>query len=430
MKREVITNERTGDSYVKIMHDSGLEILIWKTPGFSAKQAMFSTRYGSVNTTFRTNEDADFVTVPEGIAHYLEHKLFENEDSKVFELYAQTGALGNAYTSFDRTCYYFSCTENFMDSLAILLDFVQSPYFTEETVAKEQGIIAQEIKMYDDDPNWAVFFGLLGGIYHKNPVKIDIAGTVESIAKITPDLLYRCYYTFYDLHNMCLSIAGDVDEDEILALCDKMLKVSPDKGLISIVPDEPDTVVTPYSSTTFEIALPMFNLGFKSAPVAKEDMIRTSVLSNLTLGLIGDESSPLYADLYGKGLINQGFGCETFIGSGFYVPLMGGESPDPKRTAEIICKEIERCKREGFDNERFDTIRKAYYGSIIQSFNSPDSIASLLNNTGLQGTGDAFSVMRTVASVTPEDVHDFLCERFDTANSSLFVVDPKQGAQS
>ena len=164
MTREIISNDRTGEKYTRIKHDSGLEILIWKTEGYSIKHALFGTRYGSVNTTFKTRDDADFVTVPNGIAHYLEHKLFENEDCGVFELYAKTGAFGNAYTSFDRTCYLFSCTENFIPSLKILLDFVQKPYFTEETVRKEQGIIGQEIRMYEDDPNWRVFFNMLGGI--------------------------------------------------------------------------------------------------------------------------------------------------------------------------------------------------------------------------------------------------------------------------
>ncbi|MBQ5331993.1 MAG: insulinase family protein, partial [Oscillospiraceae bacterium] len=283
MTREVISNKRTGEKYTKIMHDSGLMILIWKTEGFSVKHALFGTRYGSVNTTFKTRDDKDFVTVPNGIAHYLEHKLFENEDCGVFELYAQTGASGNAYTTFDKTCYLFSCTDNFIPSLRILLDFVQKPYFTEETVQKEQGIIGQEIRMYEDDPNWRVFFNMLGGIYHKNPVKIDIAGTIESIAQINADLLYRCYNTFYNLHNMVLAVSGDVDEDEIIRLCDEMLIPSENKELMTIVPEEPYEVAQKYTEQRLEVAVPMFDLGYKSAPVSNEEIVRCEVLSNMVL---------------------------------------------------------------------------------------------------------------------------------------------------
>lgn len=427
MTREIIKNDRTGEQYTKILHDSGLEILIWKTEGHSVKHAIFGTRYGSVNTTFKTTDDEDFVTVPNGIAHYLEHKLFENEDTDVFDLYAKTGAFGNAYTTFDKTCYLFSCTDNFIPSLRILLDFVQKPYFTEETVRKEQGIIGQEIRMYDDNPNWRVFFGLLEGIYHENPVKIDIAGTQESIAQINADLLYRCYNTFYNLHNMTLAIAGDVDEEEILALCDEMLIPSVNKELVSIVPEEPDSVAVPYAEQKMEVAVPMFNIGYKSAPVDKADMVRCEVLSTIVVALLSDETSPFYKRLYDEGLINSTFSSETFAGEGFFVPIFGGESRDPKKVAELIGEEIRRCKKEGFDSEQFDIIKKAYYGSLIRTMGSPESLASVLVNTGLRGTGDAFSVIETVAAVTKEDAENFLRERFDPDNSALFVVMPENG---
>ncbi len=425
MTREIIRNDRVGEEYVRILHDSGLEILIRPTPGFSTKHVLFGTRYGSVNTTFKTKDDEDYITVPNGIAHYLEHKLFENEDTDVFDLYARTGAAGNAYTSFDRTCYLFSCTDNFIPSLRILLDFVQKPYFTEETVRKEQGIIGQEIKMYDDDPNWRVMFGMLEGIYHKNPVKIDIAGTVESIARINADLLYRCYNTFYNLHNMVLAIAGDVDEKEILAVCDEMLIPSENKELSVIVPDEPDEVAVPYAEQYMEVAVPMFNLGYKSSPVKKEDQVRCEVLCNLVLSLICDETSPFYKRLYDEGLINSTFAYETFSGEGFFVPIMGGESREPKKVAALINAEIERCKAEGLDRERFETMKKAYYGSLIRIFTGPESIASNLVNAGLRGTGDAFSFIEEVAHAGVDDAEKFLKERFDTSNCAMFVVLPR-----
>ena len=424
MTKEIISNARTGEKYTRVLHDSGLEILIWKTEGHSVKHALFGTRYGSVNTTFKTSDDPDFVTVPNGIAHYLEHKLFENEDCDVFDLYAQTGASGNAYTSFDRTCYLFSCTDNFIPSLRILLDFVQKPYFTEETVRKEQGIIGQEIRMYDDSPDWKVFFNLLEGIYHENPVRIDIAGTQESIAMINADLLYRCYNTFYNLHNMVLAIAGDVDEDEILSVCDELLKPCENKNLISIVPEEPDKVKDSYKEQSFEVAVPMFNLGFKSKPVSNEDIVRETVLCNMAEELLMGETSELYKTLYDGGLINSAFYFETFSGDGFFVPIFGGESRDPEKVREMLDAEIKRRINEGFDPESFEIAKKHYYGSLIKGLGSPESIATGLINAGLRGTGDAFSVIEAVADVSLEDVNACLKTRFDTDNSTLSVIRP------
>ena len=245
-----ISSPNTGDKYTHIHHKSGLEILVCEMEGFSTTEAMFGTKYGSINTQFKTAADKDYCTVPEGIAHFLEHKLFENEDCDVFDLYAKTGASANAFTSFDKTCYFFSCSDNFKASLEILLSFVQSPYFTPESVAKEQGIIGQEIRMCDDDPGWRVFFNMLCGLYQKHPVRIDIAGTIESIAQITDDLLYRCYRTFYNLHNMVLAVAGNCTVDEVLEVADRLLKPCDDQKLETVFPEETLDIVRPETVET------------------------------------------------------------------------------------------------------------------------------------------------------------------------------------
>lgn len=236
-----VKSERLGDKYYEIKHPSGLKIFVYPKERNNSTYAVFGTRYGSIDNCFRVNGETH--RVPAGIAHYLEHKLFESADGDAFARYAKTGASANAYTSFDMTCFLFSCTENVYDSLEILLDFVQSPYFTEQTVQKEQGIIGQEIKMYEDDPQWRVLFNLLESLYRTHPVKTDIAGTVESIAQITPELLYECYHTFYNLNNMVLSIAGDVDLNRILQLCDRMLKPSKPVAVERIFDPEPDEIV-------------------------------------------------------------------------------------------------------------------------------------------------------------------------------------------
>ena len=244
MEKEILTSSRTGDSCIHVKHSSGLDIYICEMNGFSSIEALIGTKYGSVNNIFKNAADSDYTTVPEGIAHFLEHKLFENEDCGVFELYARTGASCNAFTSFDKTCYLFSCSKNYEENLKILLDFVQKPYFTKENVDKEMGIIGQEIKMTNDNPEWRVFFNMLRGMYHAHPIKIDIAGTVESIAQIDADLLYKCYDAFYNLNNMVLSIAGNISADKVLEICDQCLKPSADKGLETVFPEEPAEIVT------------------------------------------------------------------------------------------------------------------------------------------------------------------------------------------
>ena len=208
------SNALLGDSFFEIKHDTGLRIFVYPKKGYSTTYAVFGTNYGSIDTFIKTVGN-DATPIPEGTAHFLEHKLFESEELDAFERFAKTGANANAYTSFDKTCYLFSCSSNFSKNLEILLDFVQHPYFTQQTVEKEQGIIGQEIRMYQDEPSWQVLFNLLKLMYHKHPVKIDIAGTVESIAEITADTLYGCYNNFYNLNNMVLAVVGNTTVDEV-----------------------------------------------------------------------------------------------------------------------------------------------------------------------------------------------------------------------
>ena len=215
------------------VHESGLRVYVFPKKGFSKYYAIYGTEYGSLNRTFKPQNEDNMITVPDGIAHYLEHKMFEDENGvDAFERFAETGASANAYTSFDLTAYLFSCTDRFYENLDILLDFVNHPHFTKENVAKEQGIIGQEIKMYDDDPEWRAFFNTLPALFKNNPVKIDIAGTVESISHITPEILYQCYNTFYNPANMRLILVGDVDIDEAMKYVDKHLANKPNLGEI------------------------------------------------------------------------------------------------------------------------------------------------------------------------------------------------------
>lgn len=420
--KTVIENKKINESYIKIKHKSGCTICLYPMKDYSTAYALFGTKYGSVDTTFKTGEDKDFVTVPAGIAHYLEHKLFENDECDAFELYAKTGANANAFTSFDKTAYLFSCTQKFEENLAILLNFVQEPYFTDETVAKEQGIIGQEIRMYDDDPTWRVLFNGLESIYHNNPVKIDIAGTVESIALINKDLLYRCYNTFYNLNNMVLSIAGNFDVDKTLEICDKLLKTSPDHGLETLTPDEPYEVVKKECVQKLSVSQPMFNLCFKYPQMTAKEAMRNYILDNIMLELCLGKTSSFYTDMYEQGLINETFNVGIFNGRGFFVGIVEGESKEPRILRDKVIAELERLKKNPPSREEFGNIKKKTYGELLAGFSSVQNVASSVLSAEMDGLS-VFDSVDVAAAVTFEDITARLAS-LDTENCSLSIIEP------
>ncbi len=407
MEKNIITSPRTGDKCVHVKHSSGLDIYICEMPGFSSVEALFGTKYGSVNTMFRQKGDKDYTVVPEGIAHFLEHKLFENEDCDVFELYAKTGASGNAFTSFDKTCYLFSCSKNYQESLRILLDFVQKPYFTQETVDKEQGIIGQEIQMTNDNPEWRVFFNMLRCMYHNHPVKIDIAGTKESIAQIDADLLYKCYYTFYNLNNMVLSIAGNIDADEVLAICDECLKACDDKGLETVFPEEPDTIVEPEIYETQPVGTPIFHIGYKCRDCQGRERLVKSMAAATASTLLTDPSSEMYQKLLKEEVINSTFGAEVFNGDGYFTVIFSGESNEPQKVREALVNEVSRLLSEGINDADFQRIKKSAYGMLVRELNNVEAVANMLINAHMDGCGpyDSLSVL---SEQTRQDVEDFM----------------------
>lgn len=422
MKKEILTSSRLGESHIRVKHDSGLTICMYPMKGFSTAYAIFGTRYGSVDTTFRTDEDKDFITVPEGIAHYLEHKLFEGEECNAFENFAKTGAYSNAYTTFDATAYYFSCSSNFGQNLRTLLDFVQNPYFTDENVQKEQGIIAQEIKSYLDDPGWRVFFNGLQAVYHNNPVRIDIAGTVESIAQINKELLYRCYNTFYNLNNMTLSIAGNFDPDEALKICDEMLKPSKDIGLQAVVPDEPPGVIEKRVTQKLYCALPLFQLAFKMPNLRGRECTRQYFIWNIMLDSAFGMFSPFYTKNYDSGLINDTFAASVFKGRGFFLPMVSGDAREPDKVAEAVIDEIHRLKKDGIPREDFDTVKKMTYGDIIAAFNNVGSVGKGMMGADFSEIG-IYDNLEMAAAVTYDDIMEAL-GKLDTENSNLSIVEP------
>ena len=414
-----IKSKRAGDSYYKINHPSGLTVYVYPKEGYNSAYAIFGTRYGSINTCFSV-DNGEKITVPDGIAHYLEHKLFESEDGDAFVRYAKTGANANAYTSFEKTCYLFSCTDKFDESLEILLDFVQDPYFTGQAVAKEQGIIGQEIKMYDDSPDWRVMFNMLEAMYKNHPVRIDIAGTVESIAQITAEKLYDIYNVFYNLNNMVLCVSGNVTVEQVLKTADKMLKPSEKHKIHNYFEDEPYEICEPYVEQSFPVSMPIFNFGFKEKADSLLDE-RQTAQTEILLSMIASQTSTLYRDLMDYNLINSSFSYELFEGPGYCSVIFGGESRAPKQAAEMIKQYISKIKKEGLDKNDFETAKKAVYGDIVSSLNSVDSIANTIADYHFNGN-ELFSYIDAIAETTFDDVCKRLNEMLDVNNCTLSVV--------
>lgn len=418
-----IKNDLLKDSYYTIEHETGLTIFVYPKKDYTSTYAIFGTNYGSIDTAFKTSDSEIFITIPEGTAHYLEHKLFESEELDAFSRYAKTGASANAYTSFDKTCYLFSCSKNFKESFEILVDFVQHPYFTEETVQKEQGIIGQEIRMYEDVAQWQVMFNLLKILYHKHPVRIDIAGTIESIADITYKTLYDCYNTFYNLNNMVLAVAGNTNVDEVLEVCDRLLEKSKDVTVSRAKVDEPNDIVKDYVEQNLSVAMPLFNLGFKEVCDAPIKSLKEQLCTSILLQVIAGDTSKLYKDLFNKGLINTSFSCEYFHGYGYATVIFGGESKEPKLVCELIKQEIKNLKEKGIDKKDFERARKMLYGRTIMGYNDIDGLANELVTSFFEGY-KMFEEVEVYQSITLEDVEDRLKHQLDEKYSALSVVNP------
>ncbi|MDO4742996.1 MAG: pitrilysin family protein [bacterium] len=421
MIKNVIKSDVLGEQYVYAKHESGLEIYICEKPEFSSAYAVFGTKYGSVDTRFSIDK-GEPIEVPAGIAHFLEHKLFESEDGDAFSKYSKTGAMANAYTSFDRTCYLFSCCDRFDENLDILLGFVGSPYFTKQTVEKEQGIIGQEIKMYDDSPAWRVLFDLLKIMYHNHPVRVDIAGTVDSISKITDKLLFDCYNAFYNPSNMFICIAGAVDADVVLKKVCEAIKEYKSVDIERLSPNEPDSVVKNYCESRMTVSMPLFNIGIKETVKAERVKQFDIIVRNILLECIVGKSSDLYNMLLEQKLINNEFSTEYFYGCGYSAMLFCGESSDPQRVLDLIKQEIARLQNVGVDPELFEGARRKLYGQQIRQWNNPEDIVSVMVDSTVIG-GRVFDAVELFLRVTQQDVNE--CVRnIRQENIAMSVINP------
>ena len=428
MRETLYTDALLGESYREIRHPSGLTIRVLHKDGYKSSFALFATKYGSIDTRIE-RPDGSFRAIPEGTAHFLEHKLFESEDLDAFARFAKTGANANAFTSFDMTAYLFSGAACFSENLEILLDFVQSPYFTEQTVRKEQGIIGQEIRMYRDSADWEVEFNLLRALYHHHPVRIDIAGTEQTIAEISADLLYDCYRNFYNLHNMVLAVAGNATVEEVLAVADKVLKPASGKPAVREFVPEPKAPAQSYIEERMPVNVPSFALGYKEAISTPERTEKEVLCTQVLLDAVAGRSSALYERLLREGLINTGFDAQYFYGFGYANCEFSGESADPKRAAAEIRKAVAAARQTGIDRESFERARRKLYGRIVMGFNDVQSVAVDMVESYFAGD-DLFERARVCRDMTLEDVNARLRDILEDETAALSVVLPADGKEA
>ena len=398
---------------------NGLKVIVVPKPGFTKAYAQLSVHYGSIDAAFDAGEG--MVVPPKGVAHFLEHKVFEQPDGgNALTTFASTGASPNAFTSKTMTAYHFSCTENFQKNLEILLDFVSTPHFTDENVSKEQGIIGQEIGMVNDKPHFKVYENLMAGLYRVHPAKDSIIGTVESIGNIDRKVLYDCYRTFYIPSNMVLTVVGDVDAGKVIETAEAMLSknyVAPPARDYGV---EPNEVEKEEICESMECNMPIFCLGFKKkAKTDGEEGMHTRICASVAVELLFGEGSAFYSELYGKGLINQEFGAEVVYYPDSLAIVLSGESRDADAVKDAVLK-----VSHNIDDEYFERIKRALYGMRIRKFDKFSSLCRSLAEAEFAGY-DYFDTFKVFEKLTKRDIMKFI-EGFPWENSmTMSKVLPK-----
>ncbi|ALS27614.1 zinc protease [Paenibacillus sp. 32O-W] len=404
---------------------NGLEVIVLPKEGFRKTYATFSTRYGSIDNRFAVG-DRPPIEVPDGIAHFLEHKMFEEPTGDIFATFASQGASANAFTSFDRTVYLFSATEQIEKNLVTLLDFVQHPYFTDENVEKEKGIIEQEINMYRDNADWRVYFGLIDAMYHNHPIHIDIAGTVESIRQIDKETLYRCYETFYHPGNMMLFVVGGVDAERIFGLVrDNQSRKSfpPQEEIRRFFDAEPESVKKPKTKAVLPVSLPKCMFGFKEKRTGftGRELQRREAATKLMLESLIGPSSPLYQSLYDDNLISDSFGHEYNSAPDYAFSVIGGDTPDPDALLDRFREAVDRALADGLQKTSFERAKRKKIGGYLRMLNSPEAIAGEFTRYRFRD-GDLFEQLALYERTTLEEANERLREHFDWNQLAVSVV--------
>lgn len=418
---EIIKNDILNERICKVEYKNGLRAYVMPKAGYQKTYAMFATNFGSIDDKFIYPESGETIEVPDGVAHFLEHKLFSMKDGSAMDKFAEMGASSNAYTSFTHTSYLFSCTEGFEESFKLLLDFVQNPYITEESVENEKGIIGQEIRMYEDDPDWQVYFNFINCLYSKFSVKKDIAGTVQSISGIDKELLYKCFKTFYDPSNMVIFVVGDVKPEDVFKIIED--KVPVDKEKIDIkrfYKEEPSTVSSTRYEAICDVSMPIFMYGFKVDPKI-DDIIKLEISLDILLEILTGKSSDLYERLYESGLITSPLGADITLEKEYAFFNISGESREPDKVIEAIKSAITDLKKSKIDEEVFERIKRRLLGDYIRQFNSVDKIAHMFMANIFRDV-DILEYVNEYLNIGVDDVMSTLERYFDFNKEAVSIV--------
>ena len=414
---------RLGEKVFRRTLPNGLEAVVVSKPLHAKSYAFLAVRYGGMDLRFRL--DGVWRDTPAGIAHYLEHKMFDTETGSVTQEFARIGGSDNAFTGGAMTAYYVQCTERFYENLRLLLRCAANPYFTRESVEKEQGIIAQEIRETEDDPDWRVYERLMECLYRDSPARIPIAGSLESIGLITPQTLYDCHKAFYTPSNMVLVCVGGMDPERVAA---EAADILPEKGGPAVPRDygreEGSAPAKRESRCTMEVSMPLFLAGYKCPPPARgEERLRQSIIGDLACDVLFGDSSPLYTRLYEEGAINGSLGGNFDQLPGAAYLYVGGDAKDPRRIFAEITREARRLAEEGIPDDFYQQIRRASYGQMIRGLNSFENIAAGMAEGCFQGY-DYYRFPEIFQSVEKADVEAFLRENIRDSRAAVSIIEP------
>ncbi len=401
--------------------ENGLTVMIIPKKGIQKKYMIWGTNYGSNESSFVVPGENEVTTVPNGVAHFLEHKLFEQENgTNSLDVLTALGVEANAYTTNDHTAYLFECTDNFYEAMDELMDYVQHPYFTDENVEKEKGIIGQEIMMYDDYPEWRVYLNTMQAMYHNNPVKIDIVGTIETISKIDKEILYKCYNTFYNPSNMTMVLCGDFEPEKMIEEVKKRLIDTKASGEIKRqYPEEPEEIVQEKIEQKLEVSQPLYTIGIKDSS-SKCD-VKKHIAIEILLNLIIGRSSNLYKELYNEGIIYSQPSLEYEFTNIYAHVLISGQSNEPEKVYQKFKREVNRLKSEGINDEDAKRMKKMIYGGYVKEYNDVSDIARMFLADHFKGI-NSFDYLEEMKGITVEYLEQILKDVFKEEKMVISIV--------
>ena len=407
--------------------ENGLTVIVIPKKNANKKYVIWGTHFGSIDNRFIMPKTGEEVFIPDGVAHFLEHKMFEQPNgTNSLDTLMALGIDANAYTTNDHTAYLFECTNNFYKGLDELMDYVQHPYFTDANVEKEKGIIGQEIRMYDDDPGWQLYMNAIDCMYKENPIKIDIAGTVESISEITPDVLYKCYNTFYHPSNMIMVICGDFVPEEIIEEVKKRLvnKETSQGEIKRIYPPKEDEINKPYKEVEMEVSNPLFAIAYKDTEDLKENreqIVAKHIAIEIILNMIIGKSSELYKELYENGDLLAEPSLDYEFSDEYAHIIISGQSKAPEKIQEKIKEVVRKYKENGLDSEHFNRIKKKIYGDYVVEYNSVSDIARMFLADKMKKI-NSFDYIEEYNTVTKEYAEEVLKNVFKEDKMVLSVI--------